>query len=294
MPVLPLGPAPLFPPPHRAEPDGLLAWGGDLRPERLLAAYGQGIFPWPHRGMPMLWFSPDPRWVLPPAEVHVPRRLLRRLRQGAFRFSLDAAFDAVIAACAAMPRPGQGGTWITPAMRRAYRQLHAQGWAHSVEVWQEEEGAGWAAPAAGAAGGVVVPGAPPAAGRPAMVPPAGDGSGADLGAAAWAIPPGARLVGGLYGVAIRGVFTGESMFTLAPDASKAAFVTLVRQLRRWGFSLMDTQVQTPHVERLGARPLARRDFLTLLASRPPADGRPGRWQLDADLAAGRDEGALSP
>lgn len=271
MPVPPLGPPTHFPPPHKAQPDGLLAWGGDLRPERLLAAYGAGIFPWPHRGMPLLWFSPDPRWVLPPAELHVPRRLLRRLRQGAFRFSLDAAFDQVIAACAAIPRPGQGGTWITPGMRAAYRRLHALGWAHSVEVWQvEEEGAGWTAPGEGSA------------------PPSGEGAGVAATAAAWAMPPGARLVGGLYGVAIRGVFTGESMFTLAPDASKAAFVTLVRQLRRWGFTLMDTQVQTPHVERLGARPLARRDFLALLASHPPQDGRPGRWRLDADLAAGLD------
>ena len=271
MPVPPLGPTTHFPPPHKAQPDGLLAWGGDLRPERLLAAYGGGIFPWPHRGMPLLWFSPDPRWVLPPAELHVPRRLLRRLRQGAFRFSLDAAFDPVIAACAAISRPGQGGTWITPGMRAAFRRLHALGWAHSVEVWQlEEEGAGWTEPDEGSA------------------PPSGEGSGVAADAAAWAIPPSARLVGGLYGVAVRGVFTGESMFTLAPDASKAAFVTLVRQLRRWGFTLMDTQVQTPHVEKLGARPMARRDFLTLLASHPPQDGRPGRWRLDADLAAGLD------
>lgn len=269
MSVPPLGPSPVFPPPARAQPDGLLAYGGDLRPERLLAAYGQGIFPWPHRGLPMLWFSPDPRWVCPPEQLHVPRRLERRLRQGAFRFSLDLAFDQVIAACAAVPRPGQAGTWITPGMRAAYRRLHALGWAHSVEVWQVSAADGLTGPPDPIPSPTV---------QPRRIQPD-------------TILPGARLVGGLYGVAIRGVFTGESMFTLAPDASKAAFVILVRQLQRWGFSLMDTQVQTPHVERLGACPMARRDFLALLASRPPEDGRPGPWRLDADLALGQGGGA---
>lgn len=296
MPVPPLGPAPVFPSPARAQPDGLLAYGGDLRPERLLAAYGQGIFPWPHRGLPMLWFSPDPRWVCPLDQLHVPRRLERRLRQGAFRFSLDLAFDQVIAACAAAPRPGQAGTWITPAMRAAYRRLHALGWAHSAEVWQVSAADGLTGPPDPLPSSTVqarpnqphTP--PPGPSRPGAIPPNASPPGKARPSATHpgGLPPGVRLVGGLYGVAIRGVFTGESMFTLAPDASKAAFVILVRQLQRWGFSLLDTQVQTPHVERLGARPMARRDFLALLASRPPEDGRPGPWRLDADLALGRD------
>lgn len=236
MPVYRLGPDPVFPPASFARGDGLLCLGGDLAPQRLLTAYQSGIFPWPHEGMPLLWFSPDPRWVIPPAELHVPRRLARRLRQGAFRFSLDTAFEQVIAACESAPRVGQGGTWITPEMQAAYTRLHRLGWAHSVETWQGDD-----------------------------------------------------LVGGLYGVATNGIFTGESMFCRQSDASKAALITLVRQIGRWGFRLMDAQVHTPHVVQLGARPLRRSAFLNLLRQSVPEASRPGRWQLDADLAVGRDE-----
>ncbi len=236
MPVYRLGPEPVFPPPAFARRDGLLCMGGDLAPQRLLTAYRSGIFPWPHEGMPLLWFSPDPRWVIPPTELHVPRRLARRLRQGAFRFSLDTAFERVITACQSAPRVGQKGTWITPDMKSAYLRLHRLGWAHSVEAWQGDE-----------------------------------------------------LVGGLYGVATNGIFTGESMFSRQSDASKAALVTLVRQIDRWNFQLMDTQVETPHVVRLGARPLSRSAFLRLLRQSPPEASRPGRWRLDADLAEGRDD-----
>lgn len=121
-----------------AEPDGLLCAGGDLSPARLLAAYRRGIFPWYSAGEPILWWSPDPRAVLFPAELHVPRRLARLLRQGPFSYTWDRAFGAVIRACADMPRPGQHGTWITPAMRKAYTRLHHLGHAHSLEVWQDD------------------------------------------------------------------------------------------------------------------------------------------------------------
>ncbi len=117
-----------------AVPNGLLAAGGDLSPERLLAAYERGIFPWFDRGQPILWWSPDPRCVLPPDSFHVARRLRRRLKNSAFRVTWNRDFDRVIAACAE-PRKEQAGTWITPDMIHAFSGLHRDGWAHSVEVW---------------------------------------------------------------------------------------------------------------------------------------------------------------
>jgi len=136
-----LSPLPVFPPVERAlaEPNGLLAAGGDLSPTRLLAAYRQGIFPWYSPGEPILWWSPDPRLVLVPNELIVRRSLAKVLRNQPYRVTLDAAFDAVVAACADMPRAGQNGTWITAEMRAAYRRLHDLGHAHSVEVWQDDE-----------------------------------------------------------------------------------------------------------------------------------------------------------
>ena len=116
------------------EPNGLLAAGGDLSPERLLAAYRAGIFPWYDAGQPILWWSPDPRCILEPGEFHVARRLARQLRTTRLEVSFDQAFADVVEACAG-PRRSQQGTWITPEMKMAYRTLHDMGWAHSVEVW---------------------------------------------------------------------------------------------------------------------------------------------------------------
>jgi leucyl/phenylalanyl-tRNA--protein transferase len=139
-----LPPAPFFPPVSRAlaEPNGLLAAGGDLAPERLLAAYRLGIFPWYTAGEPILWWSPDPRMVLFPAEIKVSRSLRRTLRQGQYQVRLDTAFDDVVAACAGTPRDGQAGTWITAEMQAAYRRLHELGHAHSVETWIDGKLAG--------------------------------------------------------------------------------------------------------------------------------------------------------
>jgi leucyl/phenylalanyl-tRNA--protein transferase len=217
----------VFPPPEEAEPSGLLAVGGDLSPQRLLLAYSSGIFPWPHVGMPLPWFSPDPRWVIEPAQLHVPRRLERSLRARRFDVRLDTAFARVIRACAAAPRSGQDGTWITRDMIAAYERLHELGFAHSAEAWREDE-----------------------------------------------------LVGGLYGVSLGACFFGESMFTAVSDASKTALVTLLRQLEVWGFALFDCQTHTEHVERLGARPWRRADFLAALARHLERPTRRGRWQLD--------------
>ncbi len=126
-----------FPPIERARrfPNGLLCAGGSLSPERLLEAYRQGIFPWFEEGEPILWWSPDPRQVLFVDELHVSKSLRRRLNSGCFRVTRDQDFEAVIRACAAIPRRGQSGTWITTEMIRAYTALHHMGYAHSFETW---------------------------------------------------------------------------------------------------------------------------------------------------------------
>ena len=227
MPVYRLNERWVFPPPELAEPSGLLAFGGDLSPERLLTAYSQGIFPWPIGDLPLPWFSPDPRWVIVPSELHVPRRLERSLRRRRLEVRLDTAFDRVIRGCAEAPRVGQDGTWITEEMVLAYERLHRLGFAHCAEAWTEGE-----------------------------------------------------LVGGLYGVSLGSAFFGESMFTRAPDASKTALVTLVRQLAAWGFTIFDCQTHTPHVERLGARPWPRERFLAVLAGAVKRPTRLGPWRLD--------------
>jgi leucyl/phenylalanyl-tRNA--protein transferase len=129
-----------FPPLAKAlrDPNGLLAAGGDLSPERLISAYRHGCFPWYQDGQPILWWSPDPRTVLFPDELHISRSLRKVLRQNPYRVSFDQAFAAVIQACAA-PRTYADGTWITTPMQQAYLQLHERGIAHSVEVWREDE-----------------------------------------------------------------------------------------------------------------------------------------------------------
>lgn len=127
-----------FPPPSAAlsDPDGLLAVGGDLSPERLLAAYRQGIFPWYEPGQPILWWSPDPRTVFLPGDFHISRSLRKCLRRSPFRVTLDTAFEQVITHCGAPRGPGEG-TWITDEMHAAYCRLHQLGHAHSAEVWRD-------------------------------------------------------------------------------------------------------------------------------------------------------------
>ena len=125
-----------FPPLTYASPEGLLAVGGDLSPQRLLLAYAHGIFPWYDAESPILWWSPDPRCILPLEALRVPRRLARRLRQEPFDVTRDTAFAQVMERCASSPRPGQNGTWLLPEMRAAYGRLHQMGFAHSVEVWR--------------------------------------------------------------------------------------------------------------------------------------------------------------
>lgn len=220
----------VFPDPREADAEGLLAHGGDLRAERLLSAYARGIFPWYERE-PILWFSPDPRWVLEPTQVHVARRLRRRLREARFEITLDTAFEAVIDACARVPRPGQDGTWITPEMISAYVELHRLGYAHSAEAWRQ-----------------------------------------------------GQLVGGVYGVSLGRAFFGESMFGLETDASKVAFVALVRQLEAWDFDFLDCQVHTEHLVRFGARAWSRSLFLERLAGALVAPTRVGPWGFETEAS----------
>ena len=220
-----------LPPVERAlrQPNGLLAAGGGLSVERLLAAYSRGCFPWFSDGEPVLWWSPDPRMVLFPAELHVPRSLERRMRRGAFQVRSDTAFEAVIDGCAA-PREGEPGTWITSEIRTAYARLHAAGYAHSIETWIDGE-----------------------------------------------------LAGGLYGVAIGKAFFGESMFTRVPDASKIAFVHVVRQLERWNFGVIDCQMRTEHLARFGAREIPRCDFTRLVERLVAGVPKPGPWTIELTL-----------
>lgn len=226
MPVYRLDDRIVFPPVSHTEPNGLLAVGGDLRPERLLLAYGSGIFPWYDEGLPILWHSPDPRCVLLASEIHVPKSLEKQIRRGRYEVRLDERFTDVMTKCGAVKRPGQKGTWITSEMLHAYSMLFELGFAHSAEAYED-----------------------------------------------------GRLVGGLYGVSLGGAFFGESMFAEAPDASKVAFVTLVRQLEDWGIGLVDCQVQTEHLSRFGSVMWSRERYIEALDEALLAPTRRGRWTL---------------
>lgn len=138
MPVFRLDDRLVFPPVHLAE-DGLLALGGDLRPERLLLAYTQGIFPWYAENLPILWHSPDPRMVMTTRDLIVQRSLRKAIKRNPYRLTIDTSFREVLQSCAEVPRPGQSGTWLIPEMVEAYMKLHELGFAHSFEAWQGSE-----------------------------------------------------------------------------------------------------------------------------------------------------------
>jgi leucyl/phenylalanyl-tRNA---protein transferase len=197
----------LFPDPALAEPNGLLAIGGDLSVGRLLLAYRHGIFPWYNDETPILWYAPHERFVLFPQELKVSKTMRQVLRSNKFTVTVDRSFKEVIAACAQIGRTGQDGTWITHDMQAAYLELYRRGYAHSVEVWQ-----------------------------------------------------GGELAGGLYGVQVGKVFCGESMFSKASNASKAALVHLCGM----GFSLIDCQVYTAHLASMGARMISREEYIGIL------------------------------
>lgn len=137
MPIYLLSDELTFPPPEQATPEGILAVGGDVSVKRLIAAYSQGIFPWPHEGYPLLWFSPDPRFILKLNRVKVGRTLQKNIRRRRYEIRADTQFRQVMKHCAITPRPGQRGTWITREMLEGYCLLHREGIAHSVEAWTE-------------------------------------------------------------------------------------------------------------------------------------------------------------
>ena len=138
MPVFRLDDRLVFPPVHLAE-DGLLALGGDLRPERLILGYTKGIFPWYAENLPILWHSPDPRMVMTTRDLIVQRSLRKQIKRKPYRLAIDTAFEDVLRGCAASPRPGQTGTWLIPEMVEAYMRLHDLGFAHSIEAWRDDE-----------------------------------------------------------------------------------------------------------------------------------------------------------
>ncbi len=138
MPVFRLDDRLVFPPVHLAE-DGLLALGGDLRPERLLLAYTQGIFPWYAENLPILWHSPDPRMVMTTRDLVVGKSLRKTIRRRPYELKMDTAFLQVLEGCSSVPRPGQTGTWLIPEMVAAYTKLHELGFAHSIEAWQDDK-----------------------------------------------------------------------------------------------------------------------------------------------------------
>ncbi|MDG2392355.1 MAG: leucyl/phenylalanyl-tRNA--protein transferase [Thalassotalea sp.] len=198
-----------FPNPHTAltEPNGLLAVGGDLQIQRLINAYTQGIFPWFSEDDPYLWWSPDPRTIINVDEININRTLKKFLKKSPYTVSINKAFSQVIALCADAPFRNDD-TWILDDMLIAYTDLHHAGFAHSIEVWQDE-----------------------------------------------------KLVGGLYGVAINGLFSGESMFYLKDNASKVALLALSDLLKQQGISFIDCQLQNPFLQAMGAIEIPRTVFL---------------------------------
>ncbi|MFY0663947.1 MAG: leucyl/phenylalanyl-tRNA--protein transferase [Natronospirillum sp.] len=201
---------PVFPPTVHAleDPNGLLATGGALSVPWLALAYRNGIFPWFADEEPILWWSPSPRCVFLPGELHLSRRLKRQLRSlGGLTIKIDHDFAAVMAQCAGVPRHGQPGTWITDDMQRAYYDLHRAGCATSVSVWDSD-----------------------------------------------------TLLGGIYGVSLGQVFFGESMFSSHTGGSKIALAVIDYLARAGAWSLIDAQVENPHLMSMGARLLPRDAF----------------------------------
>ena len=199
-----------FPNPERAlkEPNGLIAAGGNLSPERLLMAYRKGIFPWFGEDEPILWWTPNPRCVIFTEQFKPNRSLRKVINRQAFKIRINTAFEEVINACAA-PRQNQSSTWITQAMRDAYIKLNQLGYAHSIETWQNS-----------------------------------------------------KLVGGLYGIAIDAVFFGESMFSRASNASKVALASLASS---GSYKLIDCQLESVHLHKMGAKMVHRQEFQQLLS-----------------------------
>lgn len=200
-----------FPNPRYADPDGLLAVGGDLSVDRLLLAYSNGIFPWYsfREGM-IQWWCPRERFVIFPDEIHISHSMRTLINKGVYDVSINRSFAEVIRACGEL-RMDMEGAWLGPEMIKAYTRLHEQGFAASVEVWEDD-----------------------------------------------------RLVGGLYGVALGRCFFGESMFSLAPNASKLALIHLAEFYREHGGALIDCQFETSHLRSMGGRYISYKEYMEYL------------------------------
>jgi len=199
-----------FPHPESADEIGIVAWGGDLTPSRLVRAYQNGIFPWYNSDEPILWWSPTPRLIMELDDFKLSKSLKKSMKKFEYRF--DTNFREVITRCGSKVRKGQDATWIQEEIIEAYEVLNALGVAHSIESYQD-----------------------------------------------------GKLVGGLYGVVVGGVFCGESMFADVSDASKSAYAILVQHLKEWGYDFIDCQVPTEHLKSLGAKEVTREYYLKRLA-----------------------------
>ena len=216
-----------FPDATQANNDGIVAWGGDLSPSRLIKAYKNGIFPWYSKNDPIIWWSPDPRLIMELDDFKISRSLKKSIKK--FTYKFDTNFIDVIKKCGSTKRNNQYGTWISDEIIEAYSTLHDMGIVHSVESYQND-----------------------------------------------------KLVGGLYGVVIGGVFCGESMFSHVNDASKSAYAILIRHLKKWGYDFIDCQVPTNHLKSLGAKEIAREYFLGRL-NKVNTNNIEHFWTIDKSL-----------
>lgn len=201
-----------FPDVEEAEESGLLAIGGDLRSDRIAVAYLNGIFPWYDEESPILWWAPDPRFVLFPNELRISKSMRQVIKSGKFTFRVNTAFRDVIRYCGSVNRGENEGTWINEDIIAGFTALHDAGVAISAETWHDD-----------------------------------------------------KLVGGLYGIRMGGVFFGESMFSLVSNASKFAFIMLVQLLKsKYDLAIIDCQIYSPHLESLGAKMIPRKQFMEIL------------------------------
>jgi leucyl/phenylalanyl-tRNA--protein transferase len=199
----------IFPDARTANADGIVAVGGDFSVSILQEAYSKGIFPWPQEGLPLLWFSPDPRGVIDFSEFHVPKSLIKwAAKNSKLKITLNQAFKEVVKECRLQQRPQQSGTWILEEMEQAYFELQKKGLAISLECWDDE-----------------------------------------------------KLVGGIYGVLLDHVFSGESMFYKKPNCSKYCLWKLVEYLKSIGHTWMDIQMVTPVTALFGGKYISREEFL---------------------------------
>lgn len=213
-----------FPHPYLSNEDGLLAIGGSLDVDRLLLAYRFGIFPWYGENQPILWWSPKERFIIDIENIHMPKSMRTYFNNNVFTITVDQDFEWVIERCRNITRKNQDGTWITKDIKKAYIALHDLGYAHSVEVWQNDQ-----------------------------------------------------IVGGLYGVGLGKIFSGESMFSEISNASKFAVLSLGKILLEKGYTILDCQQYSLHMERLGGYSISQIDYFQLIKANLLCDTNTGKW-----------------